>query len=85
MPYFENSPLIAACVGKLVADGLITPSGKLAPWLSEPCATPLDRWVGVYHAKERMAARIKAWDDGQWVRDAAQAHAAKRNVKMAAE
>jgi ring-1,2-phenylacetyl-CoA epoxidase subunit PaaA len=36
-------------------------------------------------AKERMDARVKAWDDGQWVRDAAQAHAAKHNVKMAAE
>jgi hypothetical protein len=35
-----------------------TPSGRLAPWLSEPSATPLDRWVGVYHAKEHMAATL---------------------------
>ena len=27
--------------------------------------------------KERLAARVKAWDDGAWVRDAAMAHAAK--------
>jgi ring-1,2-phenylacetyl-CoA epoxidase subunit PaaA len=36
-------------------------------------------------AKERMQARIKAWEDGKWVRDAAQAHAAKHSMKMAAE
>jgi ring-1,2-phenylacetyl-CoA epoxidase subunit PaaA len=29
-------------------------------------------------AKERMAARVKAWEDGAWVREAAAAHAAKR-------
>jgi ring-1,2-phenylacetyl-CoA epoxidase subunit PaaA len=28
--------------------------------------------------KERLAERVKAWDDGAWVRDAALAHAAKR-------
>jgi ring-1,2-phenylacetyl-CoA epoxidase subunit PaaA len=28
--------------------------------------------------KERLAARVKAWDDGAWVRDAALAHARKR-------
>ena len=28
-------------------------------------------------AKERMTARVKAWDDGAWVRDAAAAHAAR--------
>ncbi|MEY3273579.1 MAG: hypothetical protein RLZZ341_2485, partial [Pseudomonadota bacterium] len=27
---------------------------------------------------ERLAARVKAWDDGAWVRDAALAHARKR-------
>ncbi len=37
-------------------------------------------------AKERMSARIKAWDDGAWVRDAAAAHAAKQNAaRQAAE
>ncbi len=34
--------------------------------------------------RERLAARVKAWEDGQWVRDAALAHAAKRNMKEAA-
>jgi ring-1,2-phenylacetyl-CoA epoxidase subunit PaaA len=29
-------------------------------------------------AKERMADRIEAWEDGAWVREAALAHAAKR-------
>jgi ring-1,2-phenylacetyl-CoA epoxidase subunit PaaA len=29
--------------------------------------------------KERLATRVKAWDDGAWVREAALAHAAKRN------
>jgi ring-1,2-phenylacetyl-CoA epoxidase subunit PaaA len=36
-------------------------------------------------AKERMNARVKAWEDGAWVREAAVAHAAKRNVRAAAE
>ena len=31
--------------------------------------------------RERLAARVKAWDDGQWVRDAALAHAAKQRTK----
>ena len=31
--------------------------------------------------KQRLAARKKAWDDGQWVRDAAVAHAAKKAGK----
>jgi ring-1,2-phenylacetyl-CoA epoxidase subunit PaaA len=34
--------------------------------------------------KERLAARVKAWDDGAWVRDAAMAHAAKQQMKEAA-
>ena len=36
-------------------------------------------------AKERMAARVKAWEDGAWVREAALAHEAKRGARMAAE
>ena len=28
--------------------------------------------------RERLAARVKAWDDGAWVREAAMAHAAKQ-------
>lgn len=36
--------------------------------------------------KDRMAARIKAWDDGAWFRDALTAHAQKRAAKhLAAE
>jgi ring-1,2-phenylacetyl-CoA epoxidase subunit PaaA len=37
--------------------------------------------------KERLGARVKAWNDGQWVRDAALAHASKqaqKNLKEAA-
>jgi len=30
---------------------------------------------------ERLAARVKAWDDGAWVRDAALAHARKRATR----
>ena len=30
--------------------------------------------------KERLAARIKAWDDGAWVREAALAHARKHQA-----
>ena len=33
--------------------------------------------------QERRAARVKAWDDGAWVRDAAMAHAAKQARKQA--
>ena len=29
--------------------------------------------------RERLAARVKAWDDGAWVRDAATAHAARQS------
>jgi ring-1,2-phenylacetyl-CoA epoxidase subunit PaaA len=36
-------------------------------------------------AKERMEARIKAWEEGAWVREAAMAHAAKHSTRMAAE
>jgi ring-1,2-phenylacetyl-CoA epoxidase subunit PaaA len=33
-----------------------------------------------------MQARVKAWEDGAWVREAAAAHAAKRAAaKLAAE
>ena len=35
-------------------------------------------------AQERMSARRAAWDDGAWVRDAADAHAAKRAARAAA-
>lgn len=34
--------------------------------------------------RERLAARNKAWDDGEWVRDAAMAHAAKRRSRKEA-
>jgi ring-1,2-phenylacetyl-CoA epoxidase subunit PaaA len=31
--------------------------------------------------KERLAKRVKAWDDGAWVREAALAHAASKPRK----
>jgi ring-1,2-phenylacetyl-CoA epoxidase subunit PaaA len=31
--------------------------------------------------RERLAARVAAWDDGAWVREAALAHAAKQSMK----
>jgi ring-1,2-phenylacetyl-CoA epoxidase subunit PaaA len=31
--------------------------------------------------RERLAARVKAWDDGAWVRDAAMVHAQKQSMK----
>lgn len=34
--------------------------------------------------KERLAARVKAWEDGAWVREAALAHARKQATKAAA-
>jgi ring-1,2-phenylacetyl-CoA epoxidase subunit PaaA len=36
-------------------------------------------------AKERLAARVSAWEDGRWVREAALAHAEKRSARLAAE
>jgi len=36
-------------------------------------------------AKERMQARVKAWEDGAWVREAAAAHAEKHQARAAAE
>jgi ring-1,2-phenylacetyl-CoA epoxidase subunit PaaA len=36
-------------------------------------------------AKERMAARVDAWESGAWVREAALAHAAKHDTRMAAQ
>jgi ring-1,2-phenylacetyl-CoA epoxidase subunit PaaA len=35
-------------------------------------------------AKERMKARREAWDKGAWVREAADAHEAKRRARKAA-
>jgi ring-1,2-phenylacetyl-CoA epoxidase subunit PaaA len=35
--------------------------------------------------KERLATRVKAHEDGQWVRDAALAHAAKRRARLLKE
>ncbi|HEY3811720.1 MAG TPA: 1,2-phenylacetyl-CoA epoxidase subunit PaaA [Caulobacteraceae bacterium] len=35
-------------------------------------------------AKERVKARVDAWEDGKWVRDAAMAHAEKRSRRAAA-
>jgi ring-1,2-phenylacetyl-CoA epoxidase subunit PaaA len=32
--------------------------------------------------RERLSARVKAWDDGAWVREAAMAHAAKREPRQ---
>jgi hypothetical protein len=34
------------------------PSGALAPWLAAPSATPIERWVGIYHARETMAPML---------------------------
>lgn len=34
--------------------------------------------------RERLAARQKAWDDGEWVREAALVHAEKRKARMVA-
>ena len=34
--------------------------------------------------RERLAKRVKAWDDGAWVREAALAHANKQAMKEAA-
>ena len=34
--------------------------------------------------RERLGARVKAWNDGAWVREAALAHACKRQIKEAA-
>jgi len=35
--------------------------------------------------KERLAARVKAWEDGEWVRDGLLAHARKKTAKVAAD
>ncbi len=35
--------------------------------------------------KERLAARVKAWKDGEWVRDGLLAHAKKKAARVAAE
>jgi len=40
---------------------------------------------GGHSTVDRVAARKKAWDDGAWVREAANAHAAKRRALRAAE
>ncbi|OYV00588.1 MAG: 1,2-phenylacetyl-CoA epoxidase subunit A, partial [Burkholderiales bacterium PBB5] len=34
--------------------------------------------------QERLAKRVKAWDDGAWVREAAQAHARKQATRAQA-
>jgi ring-1,2-phenylacetyl-CoA epoxidase subunit PaaA len=32
--------------------------------------------------KERLGARVKAWNDGAWVREAALAHARKQQTRQ---
>ena len=34
--------------------------------------------------RDRLAARVKAWEDGAWVRDAATAYERKQSMKEAA-
>ena len=34
--------------------------------------------------RERLAERVKAWDDGAWVREAAIAHERKKHLKTKA-
>jgi ring-1,2-phenylacetyl-CoA epoxidase subunit PaaA len=34
--------------------------------------------------RERLAARVKAWEEGEWVREAALVHARKSELKEAA-
>jgi ring-1,2-phenylacetyl-CoA epoxidase subunit PaaA len=34
--------------------------------------------------RERLAARVKAWEEGAWVREAALEHARKREARRAA-
>ncbi|MEO0681294.1 MAG: 1,2-phenylacetyl-CoA epoxidase subunit PaaA [Pseudomonadota bacterium] len=40
---------------------------------------------GGHSTTDRIEARRKAWDEGAWVREAANAHAAKRRARKAAE
>ena len=35
--------------------------------------------------KERMTTRVRAWENGQWVRDAAMAHAEKQTTSLKKE
>jgi ring-1,2-phenylacetyl-CoA epoxidase subunit PaaA len=35
--------------------------------------------------KERLGARVKAWNDGAWVREAALAHAQKQQARQMKE
>jgi predicted esterase len=35
------------------------PGTQLDAWLSQPSATPLDRWYGVYHAREPLAQLVQ--------------------------
>jgi ring-1,2-phenylacetyl-CoA epoxidase subunit PaaA len=35
--------------------------------------------------KDRMAARVNAWEDGEWVRDGLMAHAEKKKIRNAAQ
>jgi hypothetical protein len=36
----------------------VGPQRILAPWLSDPSATPPDRWFGEYHSREATAPEI---------------------------
>ena len=67
-------------VGKLRNDSVDDPVG-----IQVTCANTLGdsefwRVIGGHGPcnRERLAARVKAWDDGAWVREAALAHAAKQ-------
>jgi ring-1,2-phenylacetyl-CoA epoxidase subunit PaaA len=74
--------------------GLTVPDAKLA-WNEEKQGYDFSEpdWAEFYQVlagngpcnRERLGARVKAWEDGAWFRDGLTAHAAKARVPMAAE
>lgn len=84
---------IDVTVPQAQAIGLVPPDPDLK-WNEERASYdygPID-WEEFYAvvrgegpaARERIAARVAAWEDGAWVREAAEAHAAKQSQKKAA-
>ena len=65
----------------MALNGGVPPNGAVHLW-----AKGLSRVVGGDGPcnRERLGARVKAWDDGAWVREAALAHARKQASKQEA-
>ena len=97
LAYLSTAELLLLTTTRLWMAHFFDPDAGHRPWRSgfaaanlEPCAAQaFDEFWRVVGGdgpcnRERLAMRVKAWDDGAWVREAALAHARKQSIQEAA-